>query len=102
MTAPDRATAASRGYLDGGAGPELLDALDRTDLLWFVQRPGVVLRTRRAMPAEADYLAASSDGHRPESVTVRRVGAGFLLRDYGPAGVVVAVVAPAIVRDVFR
>jgi len=101
MTAPDRATAASRGYLDGGAGPELLDALDRTDLLWFVQRPGVVLRTRRAMPAEADYLAASS-GHRPRRVTVRRLAAGMLSRDYGPAGAVLAFVAPAIVRDVFR
>lgn len=104
MTPADRATAAPRGYLDddGGVGPELLDSLDRTDLLWFVQRPGVVERTRRAMPAEADYLAASSGGHRPRRVTVRRLAAGVLRRDYGAAGAVVAFVAPSIVREVAR
>jgi len=93
-----------RGYrlLDGGTAPESLDALDRTDLLWFVRHPDVAERTRRTRPAEADFLAASSDGRRPRSVTVRRVGVGFLIRDYGPAGLVVAVVSPGIVREVFR
>lgn len=83
------------------APAELLDALDRTDLLWFT-RHAATDRTRRTMPAESAHVRALHGVRRPAWVTVRRLAPGLLLRHYDTGVCVLAQVGSAIVGEVSR
>lgn len=87
-----RAPASPHGHL-------VLDALDRTDLLWFGRNRSARTRTRKVRPAEAAYVRETF-GFAPQRVVITRSARSVLIREYDGRIGVVAALSTQLVNEV--